>query len=582
MLIAVFFAVFAVSILYLGIGAGEAVLYREHLQDAADSAALSGAITHARIMNIIVLTNVVMSALLAVLVTIKLVEGAAIVGTVIAAGLAWLTAGGSLIAIPPLNAIRANMSALYEEVKEPIFSALEMLHDTAQLVADAAPEASDAVVQADVGEVKGTLVTAGFAAPTAKALPVQDDSYEELCGKAGEFPVQMAKTALGGLPGMSEVLGALESPMGTMTKSLSAWFCGDGENSVPNLDQTVEKAVQPRSEKSRACETETLPPRDPSAEKDAQSVLCEAAEAEIEDAKPGEDGGCQPGHDCSTGGPYDRAVTKAREVCDPSGSPKPKAYRYQTQGGSVVYTWDGTRWVRGEPKLLRGTVNEEPTNVPPCGTIRNFDSVSFNYNRIVHSADHPQEVRPVCSSEVVPNIVLPRSAKGTTKTVGFTQITHVLSCERKEKIRVPVTDSRSPGKVDENTKSPKRVRGDAQMGGEVFQVRSLMLGSTEQRESQRLVRLAQWGNVDPANPLENVRKLGGFSFAQGEYFYDDAQERSAWMWNMKWRARLVRFSMPTEDEAKEGLTSACSDHLEPGTCNKLLDTITEWNELLIH
>ena len=34
--------------LYLAIGAGESVLYREHLQDAADSAALSGAITHAR------------------------------------------------------------------------------------------------------------------------------------------------------------------------------------------------------------------------------------------------------------------------------------------------------------------------------------------------------------------------------------------------------------------------------------------------------------------------------------------------------------------------------------------------------
>jgi hypothetical protein len=182
--------------------------------------------------------------------------------------------------------------------------------------------------------------------------------------------------------------------------------------------------------------------------------------------------------------------------------------------------------------------------------------------------------------------------------VGFTQVTHILSCERKEKIRVPVTESQSPGKVDENTKSPQRVRGDAQMGGEVFQVRSLMLGNTEQRESQRLVRLAQWGKVDPGNPLEDLRKLGGFSFAQAEYFYDgdekirknglwgmgggESPDRSAWMWNMKWRARLVRFSMPKENEAKDGLASACSEHLKPVTCNQLLDTITEWNELLIH
>lgn len=387
LLIAVFFAVFAVSMLYLAIGTGQTVLFREHLQDAADSAALSGAMTHARIMNVLVLINVVMAALLAVLVTIKLVEGAAIVGAVIAAGLAWVTAGASLAAIPPLNALRANMSSLYEEVKDPVFEALEMLRDTADAVADAAPEASDAVVQADIEDVGGKLVRSGFAAPTAQALPVEDDAYEELCRKAGEFPVEMAKEALGGLPGMGEVLGALKGPMGSMTHSLAAWFCGDGENSVPNLDQELDKAVQPRSEKTRACETETMEPREPSEEKDAQSALCREAEAERLEAEPGPDGSCQDGHDCTVGGPYDRAVVAAREVCDPNGSPKPKAYRYQTQRGRVTYTWAHGRWVRGVPRVTNSWVNEEPTDRPPCPALGALTKTSYRYNRTVHPKD---------------------------------------------------------------------------------------------------------------------------------------------------------------------------------------------------
>ena len=48
MLIAVFFAIFAVGLLYYLIGISSSVLYREKIQDAADSAALSAAVMHAR------------------------------------------------------------------------------------------------------------------------------------------------------------------------------------------------------------------------------------------------------------------------------------------------------------------------------------------------------------------------------------------------------------------------------------------------------------------------------------------------------------------------------------------------------
>jgi hypothetical protein len=582
MLIGVFFAIFAVSMLYLAIGTGETVLFREHLQDAADSAALSGAVTHARIMNVIVLINVVMSALLAVLVTIKLVEGAAIVGAVIAAGLAWVTGGATMAAIPPLNAIRADMNGLYEQVKSPIFNALEMLHDTADAVAEAAPKASDAVVQEDIEDAGGTLVRAGFAAPTAKTLPVEEDAYEELCQKAGEFPVEMGKEALGGLPGMGEVLGALKKPMGTMTRSLSSWFCGDGENSVPNLDQELDNAVQPRSDKTRACEGEQMATRDPSEEKNAQSALCNEAEAERAEAKPAADGRCQDGHYCSVGGPYDRAVTAARENCDPNGSPKPKAYRYQSQSGRVTYAWKNRAWVRGNPEVTVSWVNDPPTDTPPCGTLGAFRRVVYQYNRTVHPSSDSAVVIPACTNEKAPTYTPSKNAKDVKETVSFTQVTHILSCERKETVHVPVTDDKSPGSVEGNSKSPKRVLGDAKMGDEHFQVRAVMLGSTEQRESQRLIRLAQWGKPDPANPLESLRNLGGFAFAQAEYSYDGGEGRDEWMWNMNWRARLVRFSMPEATDGKNALKDVCAEHMDAGLCEKLLAVAADWNELLVH
>ena len=74
-LVALAFAVFGVAMLYYAIGIGQTVLRREHMQDAADGAALTAAVVHARSMNFVVLLNIIMAALIAVLVALKLVEG---------------------------------------------------------------------------------------------------------------------------------------------------------------------------------------------------------------------------------------------------------------------------------------------------------------------------------------------------------------------------------------------------------------------------------------------------------------------------------------------------------------------------
>src|SRR5207244_1431493 len=77
-----FMAVFLTAALYYIVGIGDAIWQRERMQDAADAAAFSAAVLHARGMNLLVLINMVMAALLAVLVTLKLVETLVIVAMV--------------------------------------------------------------------------------------------------------------------------------------------------------------------------------------------------------------------------------------------------------------------------------------------------------------------------------------------------------------------------------------------------------------------------------------------------------------------------------------------------------------------
>ena len=138
-LVTVFFAIFAVAMLYSFVGTVEAVFHRERMQDAVDSATLSSAVMHARSMNFVVLVNIVMAALLAILIAIKLVESLAIIGMAIAAALAWPTFGASLAAIPVLKPIQQTMHTTYEEMKPPVERILEQLNALSGLVQSVTP-----------------------------------------------------------------------------------------------------------------------------------------------------------------------------------------------------------------------------------------------------------------------------------------------------------------------------------------------------------------------------------------------------------------------------------------------------------
>lgn len=72
--VAVFMAVFLVGCLWYMIGIGDAILYRQKVQAAADATAFGSAVYHARGMNMIAMINLNMAALLAILVAAKLLK----------------------------------------------------------------------------------------------------------------------------------------------------------------------------------------------------------------------------------------------------------------------------------------------------------------------------------------------------------------------------------------------------------------------------------------------------------------------------------------------------------------------------
>ena len=67
-------AVFLTAIMYYEIGVGDAIYFKEQLQDASDSAGFAAAVYHAKGMNMIVVLNLIMAAVLAVIVVLKVLQ----------------------------------------------------------------------------------------------------------------------------------------------------------------------------------------------------------------------------------------------------------------------------------------------------------------------------------------------------------------------------------------------------------------------------------------------------------------------------------------------------------------------------
>ena len=574
MLIALFFAMFAVALLFYAIGIGHAVLFREKFQDAADAAALSSAVMHARAMNLIVLVNLVMAAILSVLVTIKLVEALCIIGMAVAFGLAWITFGATLAFIPPLQAIDSTMDSQFQALREPIFKALARLHDFAGMVRDNAPKIATALSVADIAANATLPDIKGAAVGSRDKLPVEDDTFPELCGRASELPLNLATSMLLFLP--SRVRDKLNSPMHDLASSLSDWFCGDGGSSAPVRNYT-EPSSYPHTNLAQACK-DSQPETLVDDYSKATTPECDASQLDELDAEPDKTtGNCQAGHNCGLNGPYEQHVALAREQCEPNIQPTPEKYMYQEQIANVEYRWNRTLWIR--TAVTYETPSYRTEGRQPCGSSSQPPLVSSDYNTLVRSSDNVNEVLPVCSNESLLIVANPFWDRTQPHYVQVTEVRHILGCQREENVHVDLSGGQPASKSGGDDKAPKRMEQNVKRWGEDFQIRAFLHADFGTGSADRIVKLSLWNRTAPSEPNAVLTELGNFSAAQAEYFYNGADGTTEWMWQMEWRALLRRFRMP--EDASDTLLRGVRDALG-STGDTLLNQLGDIKNLIAH
>jgi hypothetical protein len=596
MVMGVFFTMFLVGVAYYVVGIGDAIIHRQRMQDAADAGAFAAAVMHARGMNVIALINIMMSALLSVLVLLRLMEGLltiAIAGLAIAA---IFSAGGTSSLIPPLTRARSMVQQIENKAKPVVHHGLAALHKAGKAIRVLIPWAAQARVVDTVMAEYGDVASFGFALPMSLTLPVEPDDFGVLCGKAGEVVGQLALLPVQGIvPDFVE--GVVKDGAESLTSSLQAYFCG-GTNQPPKFKPPNKTVQLPKLQSRKDCEANQ--------DQHAADQLCRTASIEeaqgmpdgLREADAGQSGECRQGpvdyaepdggltaktnlslarapSDCTK---YEAWIDAAARQCNPFGSHSEYGelknfvwleaiqvdeFRYVNKPSGP--TWEqvappdpGTEFLHS--KLVR---NEDKPDI--CNAADNWRE----NDKIVCVSPKPAWRWDCTGVTTLDGAAYPCPANGLfapppNHNVRFGSyvkrmrpvVRKLLGCEAEmEMDMMKLNVEQNGGVTNKANKRPFKLLDDAQLGEDVFQLRVVVLGKKVSDASLRGVKVALHGAPDThADMLEKLRHLGRLSVAQAEYFTSEAngekqkeaETRREWMWTPKWRARLRRIWIPAQ------------------------------------
>jgi hypothetical protein len=185
-----------IGVLFFMLAVGRSIRHGETLGDAADGSAFSGAVMHARAMNLIALMNMVKLSVVAVataLMTVT-VATARTIGWILDDWWRRMVYGWNIpfLAAIGLQAGSTYMSnqGKYSEVVEAADQAQTVLKDELALLASF-----------QVDQIAGSFegVDRGFIAP-ARRLPIKRDSVQDLCNRAMPFGWSIVHKAHNGIP----------------------------------------------------------------------------------------------------------------------------------------------------------------------------------------------------------------------------------------------------------------------------------------------------------------------------------------------------------------------------------------------
>jgi hypothetical protein len=242
MVIGVFMAMLVVGFLYYIVGIGNTIIFRERLQDAADAVAFSGAVVHARGMNIIAMINIVLLVLMTVYMALKLVHQAIFAAVVVC----------GIFLCPLLPALETaerffdNLVRVYSRtILQP---ALQIGHTAQEAVRTSFPLVAQA--RAIATAVSGTYsppATGGLLLPVGRTLPVTPVKLDEqprrpypespggLCRRAAD-QISSALT----IPLSIGILNPIRGPVASMlSRIIVMTTCPDDRPSLRNYDLDI-------------------------------------------------------------------------------------------------------------------------------------------------------------------------------------------------------------------------------------------------------------------------------------------------------------------------------------------------------
>ncbi|MEY4513568.1 MAG: hypothetical protein RLZZ450_5690 [Pseudomonadota bacterium] len=284
----IFFAVMVLGMLYYFVGLAAVIHLRERMQDAADASAFAAAVVHARGMNVLALINMIMAAIMSVLVTLRIIELLIIIAQVILYMLSWL--GGATAAIASaLEVVRQTVTEIADNAEPVIQNVIKVLHYTGDVVRIITPVGANLTV---IGKVAGNYgqellePVGAIAIPARLTLPVEDDQYSYLCGKAGTMASVLVMLPFEKvLP--TKVRNVVGEAAHKLTSAGSSWFCGDGD--PPEIDIDPGLVPFPQSDEMAKC-------RDPDKHGEDSLTLCQKAEEVEGRGEPNkETGTCRQG-----------------------------------------------------------------------------------------------------------------------------------------------------------------------------------------------------------------------------------------------------------------------------------------------
>lgn len=553
-LMTVFMAVFLIAAVAYVQGIGAAVVHREQMQDAADAAAFSSAVLHARGMNVLALLNMLMAALLAVLVALKLVELLTTIAIVAICVLAFFNPGAA-VAIPALGQIRDAVKGAHGSLSPGIHTALEAMHVAARGVRTLVPVASQLRVADIVANQPNSPAQLGFAVPMRATLPTQDGTFSQICSKAGDYVGGVTEWLLSPLPVDGDILEIVSGATSDLVRSRGDWFCGD-EGGAPPKTEVKHKYTYPQLPARVRCKS--THPDDSGYRAEDHALVCDEAERAELESEPDARGECAG--PSSAGGeaigcddprhPYHVRAALARRDCSPEADGKHDQLRkflYQERRFTRTYLFDEGRWkvvsTDAEERAQRPPQLKE-TPLRPCG--RGHAPIASPWNDGADPSGDATHLPPVCSDAAAPEA---SGREGQRLEVAHHEVMRVFRCTKQitTEYEVPPSDGGQPAKPEREV--PQRLVDGAELGAELFQVRAGVVGEAPSDQPIRLLRLASWRDQDPPAALPIPEALGRIAVAQAEYYFDGPEQGDpeSYLWSMNWRARLRRFSWPSAE-----------------------------------